>query len=65
MGRKFVLARRSQIVSSIKRHNEEMSRTEEDVQPIDIEFWKKAQEKQNRKNGKRLRLINPNAVTVE
>ncbi len=52
--RKYVTARRSQIVSSRKRMLEEMKRTEEDIQPIDIEFWKAAEAKRERKNAKRL-----------
>ena len=64
MGRKFKTSRNSQIQSSNKRYGEEMKRTEEDIQTHDVEQWKKAIEKRNRKNGNRLRQINPNAVTV-
>lgn len=64
MGRKFKTVRNSQIRSSHKRYEEEMKRTEEDIQTHDVEQWKKAIEKRNRKNGNRLRQINPNAVTV-
>ena len=54
MGRKYATARRSQIISSRKRMSEEMKRTEEDVQPIDVEQWKAAEAKRDRKNAKRL-----------
>jgi len=54
MSRKYVTARRSQILSSRKRMHEEMKKTEEDVQPIDIEFWKAAEAKRERKNAKHL-----------
>ncbi len=54
MSRKYVTARRSQIVSSRKRMHEEMKRTEEDIQPIDVEQWKAAEAKRERKNAKRL-----------
>ena len=64
MGRKFKTVRNSQIRSSTKRLDEEMKRTEEDIQTHDVEQLKKAIEKRNRKNGNRLRQINPNAVTV-
>ena len=64
MGRKFKTVHNSQIRSSHKRYEEEMKRTEEDIQTHDVEQWKKAIEKRNRKNGNRLRQINPNAVTV-
>ena len=64
MGRKFKTVHNSQIRSSHKRYEEEMNRTEEDIQTHDVEQWKKAIEKRNRKNGNRLRQINPNAVTV-
>lgn len=47
--------RPSQIKSSLKRLDEEMKKTEEDIQPSDIEQWKKAIEKRERKNIKRLR----------
>lgn len=47
--------RLSQIKSSRKRYLEEMKRTEEDIQPSDIEQWQKAEEKRQRKNSKRLR----------
>lgn len=53
--RKFVTARRSQVVSSYRRMHEQMQKTEEDIQPIDIEFWTKAEEKRQRKAIKRLR----------
>ena len=65
MGRKFKIVRNSQIRSSTKRLDEEMKRTEEDIQTHDVGQWKKAIEKRNKKNNKRLLLINPNAVTVE
>lgn len=52
--RKYVTARRSQIVSSRKSMLEEIKRTEEDIQPIDIEQWKAAEAKRERKNAKRL-----------
>ena len=64
MGRKFKTVHNSQIRSSHKRYEEEMKQTEEDIQTHDVEQWKKAIEKRNRKNGNRLRQINPNAVTV-
>ena len=64
MGRKFKTVHNSQIRSSHKRYEEEMKQTEEDIQTHDVEQWKKAIEKHNRKNGNRLRYINPNAVTV-
>jgi hypothetical protein len=54
VSRKYVTARRSQIVSSRKRMHEEMKRTEEDIQPIDVEQWKAAEAKRERKNAKRL-----------
>ena len=54
MARKYVTARRSQVVSSHKRMHEEMKRTEEDIQPNDIEQWKAAEAKRERKNAKRL-----------
>ena len=64
MGRKFKTVHNSQIRSSHKRYEEEMKQAEEDIQTHDVEQWKKAIEKRNRKNGNRLRQINPNAVTV-
>lgn len=64
MGSKYNTVRNSQIRSSYKRYENEMKRTEEDIQPSDIEQWKKAVEKRNRKSGKRLREISPNAVTI-
>lgn len=64
MGMKFKTVRNSQIRSSIKRLDEEIKRTEEDIQTHDVDQWKKAIEKRNRKNGKRLREISPNAVTI-
>ena len=65
MGSKYKTVRNSQIRSSTKRLDEEMKRTEEDIQTHDVEQWKKAIVKRNNKNNKRLLLINPNAVTVE
>jgi cytochrome c556 len=54
MARKYVPARRSQIMSSRTRYLNEMKKTEEDIQPIDIEMWKSAEAKRERKNVKRL-----------
>lgn len=64
MGSKYKTVRNSQIRSSTKRLDEEMKRTEEDIQTHDVDQWKKAIEKRNKKNNKRLLLVNPNAVTV-
>ena len=55
MSRNFKTIRNSQIRSSIKRLDEEMKRTEEDIQTHDVDQWKKAEEKRQRKNIKRLR----------
>lgn len=55
MGAKYNTVRNSQIRSSEKRYNDEMKRTEENIQPSDVEQWKKAIEKRQRKNNKRLR----------
>ena len=54
MGKKYVTTRPSQAKSSRKRYLEEVKRTEEDIQPSDIEQWKIAEAKRNRKNAKRL-----------
>ena len=65
MGRKFKTVRNSQIRSSHKRYEEEMKRTEEDIQTHDVDQWKKAIVKRNKKNNKRILLHNPNAITFE
>ena len=40
--------------ASSKRYLEEMKKTEEDIQPSDIEQWQAAEAKRKRKNAKRL-----------
>ena len=55
MGAKYNTVRNSQIRSSEKRYEEKMKRTEEDIQTHDVDQWKKAEEKRQRKNIKRLR----------
>lgn len=55
MGSKYTTVRNSQIRSSYKRYEEKMKRTEEDIQTHDVDQWKKAEEKRQRKNIKRLR----------
>ena len=55
MGRKFKTVRNSQIRSSHKRYEEEMKRTEEDIQTHDVDQWKDAIAERERKNIKRLR----------
>lgn len=56
MGRKYTTVRNSQIRSSHKRYEEEMKRTEEDIQTHDVDQWKNAIEKRNRKEHKRMML---------
>ena len=60
MARKYVTARRSQVACSHVRYMMEMKKSEEDIQPIDVEIWKAAEAKRERKNAKRLANANNN-----